>query len=265
MYLPRKPPPVLAPFVKALWVSHEAPGQPGAQREWVLPTGTVQLVFELPLPSSTNPAGNAVVAGLRAAPRLRDICEPRYTVGAQLWPGAAGLLLGAAADALAERHTPLDALWGAESARAHERLLAARSPAAQLDILEHLLRTRAAQAANMHPVVADALARLAHGTPIAELVRASGYSHRHFVALFQRGVGLTPKLFARVLRFQAVLHALRAAPSLSQLAQSAGYSDQAHLTREFRALSGISPGEYTRHRTPFANHVPLSPPARSDR
>lgn len=68
----------------------------------------------------------------------------------------------------------------------------------------------------------------------------------HFIELFRSAVGLTPKHFYRVQRFAAVLRRLATAGAadLADLATSAGYSDQAHLTREFRAFAGITPTQY---------------------
>jgi AraC-like DNA-binding protein len=90
---------------------------------------------------------------------------------------------------------------------------------------------------------------------VAAAGRASGRSHRSFVELFRRAVGLTPKRYCRVRRFQRALALPRG--SLGALALAAGYSDQAHFTREFRALAGLTPGEYRRRAPERAHHVPV--------
>jgi AraC-like DNA-binding protein len=285
MQLTRPPPPDLRPFVRLMWAS--APDgtpveQPGA-REHVLPTGGMHLVFRLsgpPLklfdpagPSQGRTFGHAIVGGARSSFYLRDVSVPTRSVGAQLQPGAARALLGAPEDALAGRHTPLDALWGARQADAAlEQLHAAGDPAHQLDVFETLLAQRIAVARQaglhgLHPAVAATLAPLAHENPsIAALVTRSGYSHRRFIALFRSAIGLTPKEYARVMRFDRVL-ALAADPAhgWADIALDAGYSDQAHLSREFSALAGMPPQVWQQTDAASPRHVPAAGQIRSRR
>ena len=84
-----------------------------------------------------------------------------------------------------------------------------------------------------------------HGqVAVGRLIRATGWSERHFAARFRAEVGMTPKAYARVLRFQSACQQLRAAPhhSWAQIAADSGYYDQPHLNREFRDLAGLAPG-----------------------
>jgi AraC-like DNA-binding protein len=71
-------------------------------------------------------------------------------------------------------------------------------------------------------------------------------------------VGLRPKQFARVVRLSALLPALEgeSAPDWAQLAQLAGYHDQAHFNREFRLFAGLSPRKYISLRTSYFEHYP---------
>lgn len=62
--------------------------------------------------------GSAIVGGARLGYYVRDVAEPVWSVGAELLPGAAPLLLGIPADEIAERHTSLEDLWGS-GARGH--------------------------------------------------------------------------------------------------------------------------------------------------
>jgi AraC-like DNA-binding protein len=82
--------------------------------------------------------------------------------------------------------------------------------------------------------------------------------------LFKRAVGLPPKVYARVLRFQSVLKQahgmarLNRLVSWADLALQAGYSDQAHFSREFRAMAGVTPEAYRRQASEHANHLGLA-------
>ncbi len=79
---------------------------------------------------------------------------------------------------------------------------------------------------------------------VADLTGEVGWSHRHLAARFREQVGLTPKAAARVLRFERALGLLRPGSSLAGVAVAAGFYDQAHLHRDFRALAGCTPTEY---------------------
>ena len=81
---------------------------------------------------------------------------------------------------------------------------------------------------------------------IEPLQRQSGCSAAQFIARFERSVGLTPKRYARVQRFHALLQglALRTPTDWAQTAVAAGYADQSHLIREFKRLAGVTPTAY---------------------
>jgi AraC-like DNA-binding protein len=264
----RPPSAILRPFVEVLWaIDERAAPAPSARRERVLPTGGMHVAIRLsgdPLhiqdagdPRRVTIVGPAVVGGARMAPYFRDMWAPAWSIGAQLRPGAAPFLLNAPAGGFAGRHTDLDLVWGADVARLRDRLSEERDPSTQLDILESALATRVTSASRPHPVVARALESLRSSPDVSAAVAHSGYGHRRFVELFREHVGLNPKVYCRLRRFQYALR-LAAGPSLSwaAIAAAAGYSDQAHLHREFREFAGLTPGQYRALAPPFPNHVP---------
>ena len=263
--------PLLRPFLRTLWVSEEDRGSASGdeQREHVLPTGAMHVVFRLSGPAlrlfdgpddrAGRVIGRAIVGGARAGYYVRDVSEPVWSVGAELHPGAAPLLLGVPAGELAERHTRLEDLWGSAVRGIEERLARAGSAEQRLALFESVLAARLPRVRGIHPAVAEALAGFDAREGVRSVVARSGYSHRHFVALFREAVGLSPKRYARVLRFRTALArvARRPAPSWAELALAAGYSDQAHFNRDFREFAGVSPGEYRSLAPPAAHHVPV--------
>jgi AraC-like DNA-binding protein len=204
---------------------------------------------------------SAVVGGARARFYIRDISTPLCSVGAQLRPGAAQLLFGAHAGELAERHTALEDLWGGRVASMRDRLGEADSLEARLAALEQLLAERLPAVHGLHPAVARALEQLVTATSVHDVVKSSGYSHRRFIELFVHAVGLTPKVYSRVRRFQRALCRARApgAESWASVAAAAGYSDQPHFNREFRDCVGITPTHYRDLAPQFVHHVPVRP------
>ena len=90
------------------------------------------------------------------------------------------------------------------------------------------------------------IARFPNQVTIADLADESGLSTRRFGELFQREIGLNPKAFARLRRFQHALCHVHATPNPDwcDLAAATGYADQAHFIREFRSFSGLTPCGY---------------------
>ncbi len=282
MLLARATLPALRPFVSRVWAGGpEACEANGAARhvarEHVLPTGQMHLVFRLsgaPLRLFDGPddlagraIGCAVVGGARRGHYVRDVSRPGASVGAQLRPGAAELLFHASAEELAERHTPLEELWGHGADEALARLQEAHgdgsAPGRTLAAFEELLLARLPRVRALHPAVAHALADEGATDDVAALVRASGVSHRHFVAVFRRATGLSPKTFTQVRRFQRALErASRSADGWAEIAFACGYSDQAHLQREFLRFAGVTPGAWRRAAPAQPNHVRILQDAR---
>ena len=270
----RQPRPALRPFVETLWAMDEAaPARAPGWREHVIPTGRMHLVFRL----SDDPlrlfdhdedregrvVSTMVVGGARARYYIRDVSKPLCSVGAVLRPGAAQVLFGVDAHELAGTHTALEDLWGTDATSLRDQLGDARSCEGRLDAFEHLLAQRLPIVHGLHPAVARALERLGSPTAVHEIVKQSGYSHRRFITLFSRAVGLTPKMYARVMRFQRALRRVTTSEgreSWIDVASAAGYSDQSHFNREFREFTGVTPGEYRLTAPRAPHHVPVGLP-----
>ena len=161
-----------------------------------------------------------------------------------LEPPAVRRLLGVPAGELRERTVALEALLGADAARLAERLHDAPDAPARFAVLDEVLLRRVSRAGPpVRPDVERAwtLMRASGGRlRVDALAEALGCSRRHLAARFAEDVGVSPKVAARLIRFEAARHRLGSVP-LARLAAEHGFADQAHLTREFRALAGITP------------------------
>jgi AraC-like DNA-binding protein len=129
----------------------------------------------------------------------------------------------------------------------------------RLDALECMLAGRLPTVSGLHPAIALALQQLPTARSVRDVVNESGYSHRRFIELFSRAVGLTPKVYFRVLRFRRALRSAHApaGDAWIDLAMAAGYSDQSHFNREFREFVGLTPTDYRDAAPRFAHHVPV--------
>jgi AraC-like DNA-binding protein len=266
--------PPIAPLrglVSTVW-AQDAPAptaRPASTRERVLPTGTTHialriggaplLLFDDTADTRGHRLGHAVVGGARTAYHVRDVSQPSASVGAMLHPGAAQVLLGVPEAALAGHHTPLEHLLPAgDVAALLARLHAAAGAAARLALFEHWLMARACgRPQALHPGLVRSFRTLPHEASVAEQVRASGLSHRHYIALFRQATGLVPREWLGLQRFTHAL-ALAADPSCgwADIAAASGYADQAHLANSFRAVVGLTPSDWRRRADPAApRHV----------
>jgi AraC-like DNA-binding protein len=114
-----------------------------------------------------------------------------------------------------------------------------------------------------NPLVQFAVSRfgMAPGmTTVRDVAQAAGLSERRFSQVFRESVGLSPKVWCRVQRFQRAVRHLHAGRDLpwAELALNCGFYDQSHFANEFRAFSGIDASTYSARRTQWANHVPAA-------
>ncbi len=192
----------------------------------------------------------ALAVGAQTRSYLADPRQRVSVIGAHFRPGAAFRFLGVSAAEVVDSHVALHDIWGSSARSLRDRLLECPSPRQRLTILESALRERWQRSKPSHPAVPVAVATLgAGGARIADVASQVGLSHRRFVEVFEREVGLTPKLFGRLQRFHRVkqrLATLRQAPGWAAFALEQGYFDQSHLIRDFVEFSGHTPASYLR-------------------
>ncbi|MGY1724933.1 helix-turn-helix domain-containing protein [Blastococcus sp. SYSU DS0533] len=252
-----RPHPALRPYVAAaLGYRHEGfpPGEHlGLPSPWL----TVVLTLDDPLevaahPDPAQPPGrfDALVGGLHTRPAR--IVHPGRQAGIQLslTPLGARALLGVPAGALASVDVALADLLGPSGGELLDRIRAADGWPARFAALDRGLLRRLRDDDGVPAEVVEAW-RLTTGgggrLRVSEVAARVGWSTRYLERRFRAETGLGPKEAARVARFDAARRALagRVAcgrpPDLAALAVAAGFSDQAHLTREWTAFSGLAP------------------------
>ena len=250
-HIPAQP---LAQFVDLFWL-YERPALPHA-KELALPTATVELVFDF-----KDSAGNLVICGPHSRSFVIETAKPASLLGIHFRPGGAFPFLGLPAGELHNVHVSLETIWGTKSAVVHNHLMEARTPMDKFRVLEQALVAQSRQRLSRHPAVRFALDKFHSNTiaSIADVVEQTGLTSRRFIELFQNEVGVTPKLYRRVQRFQQVLNLVHHSEHVdwSHVALDCGYYDQAHFIHDFREFSGLNPTVYLRMRSEHLNHVPL--------
>lgn len=141
----------------------------------------------------------------------------------------------------------LESVWArAELAALEERLAEARSNVARVRVLEEALWGRR-KAGAPDPLVSAALRVIKHQNGqlrIDALAKELGISQDPLEKRFRRAVGASPKQLAKLFRFLSVVGGYAAGRTLTELAHDAGYYDQSHLIREFRAVTGEPPERF---------------------
>lgn len=255
----RRPSPALRPWVSLYNGFRVDPGPPGVHQGVASPHLTLLLCLDgevelLANADPSKPPGTFVslVSGLHDGPA--QIAQGRAQTGLQLrltWRGARALL-GTPAAELQGDTVDLAAVLGLRSATLLDHLASAPDWSARFTLLDAELGALAERGRGdrgVAPEVGYAWDRLEEsgGTlRISDLATEVGWSRRHLGEKFRSETGLAPKAAARVMRFERACDRLRRPqrPSLAAVAADGGYVDQAHLSRDFRDLAGITATEW---------------------
>ncbi|MFJ4104420.1 helix-turn-helix domain-containing protein [Amycolatopsis japonica] len=179
--------------------------------------------------------GEVFVAGPDTAPWTWETGERAH--GVRFAPGRAGDVLGLGANELRDQRVPLADLWGKEGELLAEQVL---SGAASLT--DVVARRRAGRADRE---ISELIARLDGGPPrVSAALEPFTTGERQLRRRFTLAVGYGPATYLRVSRFQRAIGLAGSAPDLASLAFSAGYADQAHLSRDCREFSGLKASEF---------------------
>ena len=245
----------------------------GFKRRRELPSGEVVLIIgfgaELETTYPDRAPGRVArvrsfVAGLHDTHCLVESPGTQTGIQLNLTPLGAHLLLGVPMHELRNRVVELEDLLGPDANLIVEMLREAPGWAARFEILDRTLVRRLESARPASPDVAWAWRRLIQSRgrlPVGELCEELGCSRKHMLRRFKEQIGMGPKTYARVLRFQRAAHMLGhrdgeswvdetergtgEGMSWGQIALECGYFDQAHMNRDFREFAGASPGELT--------------------
>jgi AraC-like DNA-binding protein len=257
-----KPKPPLSKFVDNFWLYEGY--EPEHKTERILPTGTLELVINLrqnellfydaERSENCSRFSGAIVSGASGRSFAPDTAEATLIIGVHFKPGGAFPFLGLPAGDLADTHVDLETLWGPLAGRLRERLCEARTSAERFRLLQEALLSRLCHGVEQHYAVSTALEMFGKnqaGPRVRGAAKYIGLSQRRFIQVFKAEVGITPKLFSRIQRFQQTRTFIQHNPSINwaDLAVDFGYFDQSHFIREFLEFSGLSPADYiNRHK-----------------
>ncbi len=225
MYREIAPSAALRPWVECFW---SVSGEPAGERR-ILPDGCADLVFD---PRS----GEATAVGTMTTALVLDSPADAEFAGVRFHPGRAAAFLRIPLAKITDARVPLGDFWKGW-----------RADRFDVDALEVELLRRLAPDRDRR--VDQAIARIvtSGGTArVEEIARETGLTRQHLARQFLHHVGVSPKTFARVMRFRRVVDAAARKRDLdwADVAAEHGYYDQSHLIAEFRDLAGTTPAAF---------------------
>ena len=242
-------PPSLAHWVKSIWCARGTRAEFEAP-EPIVPDGCVEIIFNLADPFADNRGLQPLdlIAGQMTGPVTAVPTGDVDLIGVRFRPGRAGAALRTPMWELQDRLIDASGVLGGT-----ERLiddLRSLPRGHRLDYLSAALADRFGDRVRPDSAIDHALAAIESrrgNVAIDRVAKHLGITRRHLERRFREEVGLPAKQMARIARVQAVLHTIQQQPLLSgaEIAAHCGYSDQPHMIRECKALTGRTPAALT--------------------
>jgi AraC-like DNA-binding protein len=250
-YTEMAPTAALAPWVACFW-SIRGTGSSGLVNR-VLPDGCADVIVGIDDDPRPVVVGTMRTALVVAMDRRVDLFGVRFR------PGGALPFLDAPLGELTDRRLLLAELWGRSAEQLEDAFQprslesrAARAEHALLDRLRHQGRSWERDVELVARAIA-LLRRARGGVGVREVAAALGIGERRLERGFDRVVGLSPKILGRVMRLGQAVRQIdtrggKAPAQWASIAFGAGYADQSHLIREFKALAGVTPARFAAER-----------------
>ncbi|MEL6224808.1 MAG: helix-turn-helix domain-containing protein [Cyanobacteria bacterium J06627_8] len=265
-YQPRLP---LSKFIEFLWFWKE--DSLSELRSCILPIGSMELVidlnedniplFELYSQVQCGKTKGVRICGAHSQGFIITRNQSCSVLGVHFKPGGSTAFLSIPAGELHNQIISLEELWQESARELRERLLSKSTIKERFQTLEQFL-FNVMQPPDHHRAIDFALREFERfpACPVRTVINQVGLSNRYFNTLFRDRVGLTPKLYCRVRRFQQVLRHIEGKKHIDwvDVAFTYGYFDQTHLIHDFRTFANCTPTEYLAQRgfLPFHLEIP---------
>lgn len=188
----------------------------------------------------------AWVSGMQTGYISISALQQTELLAIQFKPGTAHPFLKTRLDALLDKVVPAGDVFGDAIYGLREQIKATPEPGEKLEAVAQWLLARYDTGMKTNDAISDALAQII-ANPVAptlkEIMVQPAYSKKHFIDLFKKYVGLSPKALQRVLRFAEVLSLIQEEKSIqwAQISLDCGYYDQSHFIKDFLHFSGYNP------------------------
>lgn len=249
-YLPSA---ALAPFVKCFW-SLESDDETH-ERERIFPDGSIELILHYrDFFQKYDEAGNAVIqprSFFHGQLKRYFELQPMGKVGvfsARFHPAGLRPFVPFSIDEITDLTAPTALAWGEKAAQLEIDLLQAESTEERIAVMEQFLLRQLNQE-QVDSIVENCVGSIIEQsgiTSVDELKQQQAVGKRALERRFQQSVGLSPKLFARIVRFNYALQLIekRDFSNFTTVAYEGGFYDQAHFIKDFYDFTGLNPKQY---------------------
>ncbi|MBL7738338.1 MAG: AraC family transcriptional regulator [Chitinophagaceae bacterium] len=263
------PPPPLSFFVEHLFYYEGY--QAMHKMEKFLPDGSMDLLIDLtetPKKLFHNETGETYttykkswISGMKTEYILID-ASVSSMIGVHFKPGGAYPFFNMPASELNDRTVETDLLWNTEILSIRDAVLNTPVIEDKFSIVEKYLLQKGKNRLDPNVLVNYAIEQLQRSPQIwtiGQLTHKVGITQKHLITLFKKYAGLSPKMFARISKFQKVIREVEQEQSIewAPIAYECGYYDQAHFIKEFQAFSGINPSAYLSQKGRYRNYIPI--------
>jgi len=263
-YAPSKP---LEKYIKYYWTLEHAgtSNPPGPER--IFPDGCVELMFHYGDVFRKYIGGDEVYTQSKSFihGQLKHFIEvePTGKIGTlsiRFTPAGLHRFLPINIDDITERDVSVADLWGRSGTLLEEQIMEAPATAVRIKIVENFLVERLTFVHNRQDIIGHCVCAISTSRGFVSIEKLSGdlnIGKRHLERKFLNAVGLPPKLFTRIIRFQHALNVLDKRPkgTLTELAYDMGFYDQSHFIKDFKEFTGLNPKQYFVSDLEFAKHL----------
>ncbi len=240
--------------------------------EKLLPDGTVNIVINL-TGNPKNIYGNedlnlvgtfkkGLIAGIHKDYITKDSDGDSEMIVIQFKPGGAFPFFNFPLSELTGKIIELDEIWGRKFWDLREKLSESPTPKRCFNILDNYFIKQLKRDSIENPFIkyaVDAIKLYPAVFAVKRLTQKIGYSQKHLIDIFKKEVGVSPKLYMRLVRFQRVIQQIENQKEVdwSEIALSAGFYDQSHFANEFKRFCGMNPTTYLSSRGSHLNYIPI--------
>lgn len=247
MYKEIQPRTELRDFIECFWMAQfkgALLSKPVKRR--ILPDGCVDIIFDFKSSRQNHPA---YLVGTMSRPLLVTLFGETDVLGIRFRPGAIRSFIKFIAAECTDDSAELNCFWGNSGSELWQMLAEISSTETRIAFLENYLLKTFGWALKLDPYIRHCVRRMqiSRGNILmSTLEKETGLSARQIERIFARDVGLSPKAFARVIRFRNVIERATRIEKTdwSKIALENGYADQSHLIREFKKFADLTPSEF---------------------
>jgi AraC-like DNA-binding protein len=248
----------LKPYISPFWVYESEFGVPANDTRIIVPNGTAKIIIPLKNPMTAIVGQKAMgakehqihLAGLCETPtRITAEAKDTVTLGVELTPKGLYHFFNLGMHEMTNRLFTFEELFGARGARLQDELANLENVQEKISFIQHALIDLLNKNPKNYSLLdhtIDVINEAQGMVSIKELERQTGYSKRYLAMLFKEHVGVSPKLLARITRFQRFynLWAQKKSPTFFEEELYTYYYDQAHFIKEFKRFTGFTPRKF---------------------